>query len=249
LSAPDYAARILLVDDEPAYGELIGRALPEYHLDYAESYDEALDRLKAGLRYDVAIVDLNLIGRKFKDQLGKKVLAHLLANYPSTRRIAMTGASPGSVSEIFKKFQVDDLLFKQHLDLDDVGVVVEAALARASGAVPPEVRTEQFKLWDRLHKFKQKQLRRFDARLERLEIDIRDAGHRGTTGPEWSHPLAELEAAKADLEVIRASFDGACAAVAKAIAGVASDDTLIMASRELDELMSHFGTVADVRGP
>ena len=249
MSAPNYAVRILLVDDEPAYGELIGRALPEYHLDFAESYDEALDRLRVGLPYDVAIVDLNLISRKVKDQLGKKVLAHLLANYPSTRRIAMTGASPGSVWEVFEKFQVDDLLFKQRLDLDDVGVVVEAALARASGAVPPALRAERTKLWDRLHKFKQKLLRRYDARLGSLEIDIRDADHRGATGPEASHGLAELQATKADLEVMRASFDLACAAVAKAIAGVDSDGALITAAQELDELTSHFGADTDVRDP
>jgi len=195
LSAPNYAVRILLVDDEPAYGELIGRALPEYHLDFAESYDEALDRLRVGLPYDVAIVDLNLISRKVKDQLGKKVLAHLLANYPSTRRIAMTGASPGSVWEVFEKFQVDDLLFKQRLDLDDVGVVVEAALARASGAVPPALRAERTKLWDRLHKFKQKLLRRYDARLGSLEIDIRDTN---------------LTARDAALEKIRAAITTIC---------------------------------------
>jgi CheY-like chemotaxis protein len=249
LSAPDYAIRILLVDDEPEYGELIGQALPEYHLDFAKSYDEALDLLKAGLPYDVALVDLNLVRRKLKDQLGKKILAYLLANFPSTRRIALTGASPGSVSEIINKYKLDDLLFKRYLDLEDVGVVVEAALARASGTVRPALRAEGSKLWDLLHAFKQKRLRQFDAQMQSLDNDIRDAGHRGAADPEPGHGLAKLEAARADLEVTRASFDRACAAVVKAIASVDSDDALATASRELDELMSHFGTVANVREP
>jgi CheY-like chemotaxis protein len=247
LSAPNYAVRILLVDDEPEYGELIGRALPDYHLDFAQTYNEALDLLNVGLPYDVAIVDLNLIGTKFNDRLGEKLLAHLLANYPSTRRIALTGASLASVSKIYKRYQVDDLLFKPLRDLHEVGVIIEAALARVSGAVPPALRAARSKLWDRLHKFKQKRLQRFDAQVESLDIDIREAGHRAARGPEASHALAEPMAAKADLEAMRASFDRECAAVARLIAGIDSDDALMTASQELDKLTSRFGADADVR--
>jgi CheY-like chemotaxis protein len=249
LSAPNYAARILLVDDEPEYGGLIQRALPDYSLDFAESYNDAMDLLKAGLPYDVAIVDLNLIGAAFKDRLGERLLAYLLADYPSTRRIALTGASPGSVSKIFKKYQVDDLLIKPLQDLHEVGVVVEAALARASGAVPPALRAARSKLWGRLHAFKQERSRWFDARADSLDIDIRDAGRRVATSPQAGHGLAELEAKRAELEARRASFDEACAVTAKVVAGIGTDGDLATASQAVDSLTRRFGGDVDSRDP
>jgi CheY-like chemotaxis protein len=245
LSAPDYAARILLVDDEPEFGGLIKRALPQYNLDFAQSYDEALGRLKAGLPYDVAIVDLNLIDMAQQDRLGEQVLAHLLANYPSTRRIALTGASPGSVRKIFEDYKVDDLLFKQYLILRHVGVVVEAALARASGAVPLELRAQRSELWNRLHAFKQERSRWFDDRAEDLDIGIRDAGRRAT-GPRASHGPDELVARKAELEARRASFDEACEVLTKVVAGIGTDEELVVASGAVSSLARQFGGDADL---
>jgi CheY-like chemotaxis protein len=250
LSTPNYAARILLVDDERQFGELIVRVLPEYDLDFVQSYNEALDHLKSGLPYDVAIVDLNLVSRKSKDQLGKKVLAHLLANCPSTRRIALTGASPGSVRDILEKYQLDDLLFKQHLDLDDVGLVVEAALAQAPGAVAPALGAERSKLWEQLHALKRDQGQRFEARAVSLENDIRDAAAGQGRGQAWAGGrLAELEAEKEELAARRSSFDSACEAVAKAIAATRGDKDLTKASQELGDLTSQFGDGTGVRDP
>jgi CheY-like chemotaxis protein len=129
-------ARILFVEDEQAWLDVISRALPDYHVDMASSYGEALALLQAGIFYDVALIDLNLMDSgefDSRDQLGGEILHILRNNYPTTRRIAITGWPPSSVRMVLEDFGVDDLLLKRNMTLSDLRHVNEQALALARG--------------------------------------------------------------------------------------------------------------------
>src|ERR1035438_2476041 len=141
-------ARILFVEDEPDWLDVISRALPDYEVDMASSYGQALELLHAGEFYDVALVDLNLMDSgefDSRDQLGGEVLRLLRDNYPATRRIAMTGWPPSSVRTIFESFDVDDLLLKQNMTLSDVrhGIEQALALARSQHNVPSDTQSRE----------------------------------------------------------------------------------------------------------
>src|SRR5689334_8697890 len=107
---------VLLVDDDDEWRGLITRALPGYHVKGAESYAQALSLLRSDTPYDVAIVDLNLIGGRF-DQLGKELLDELRNDYPSIPRIALTGHYLGSVRELMDRYDLADLLLKNDMTL------------------------------------------------------------------------------------------------------------------------------------
>jgi len=73
-------ARILLVDNDLDWLELISRSLPNYQVDQAATFGEALEWLQSGAAYDVAIVDLNLTNSanwNSDDLLGGEVLHQL----------------------------------------------------------------------------------------------------------------------------------------------------------------------------
>lgn len=136
--------RILVVDDERDWLELIVRTLPDHEVDGASSYGQALELINSGRSYDLAIVDLNLMDSgkvDTRDRLGGGLLDLLRDNYPATRRIAMTGWPLTSVRQVFDRFDVDELLLKQRMALADIRHVVEHTLAlgrsQASGPSQP----------------------------------------------------------------------------------------------------------------
>jgi CheY-like chemotaxis protein len=53
-------ARILHVDDDEPWREIIKRRLGDHHVDSAASLQQAIDLLRTESPYDVALVDLNL---------------------------------------------------------------------------------------------------------------------------------------------------------------------------------------------
>jgi CheY-like chemotaxis protein len=121
--------RILLVENSPEWQDSIRRGLPDHEVDMAPSYDEALAFLDVGPEYALAIVDLNLNDSGTYsplDMLGGDVLEHLRDNYPSTRRIALTGFPSATVHEIFERYDIDDLLLKQSLTIADLRKAVRA---------------------------------------------------------------------------------------------------------------------------
>ncbi len=133
-------ARILFVDDEQEWLGLIKHALPDYYVDTASTYSEALRLLGTGEPYAAALIDLNLIGSG--DQLGGGILTILRDDYPSTRRIVVTGLPPTSVRSLFERYDLDDIVLKgSSFSLADVREVVSHALARSqrndTGGVPP----------------------------------------------------------------------------------------------------------------
>jgi ActR/RegA family two-component response regulator len=127
-------ARILLVDNDSEWLGIIHRSLPEYQVDLAQSYDDAMARIRNEVPYDLAIVDLNLIDspdRNTGDLLGSDILRHLAARSPATQRIVLTGLPPSNVKrQILDRYRVDDVLIKGNISLPAIRSVVLAAVAR-----------------------------------------------------------------------------------------------------------------------
>lgn len=87
--------RILVVDDEPILGRLIGHMLaPEYEVVSVHSVDAALERLAADLPFDAVLCDWWL-----RDQPGKVVLDHVQRRWPrlGSRFVFVSGAHPVDV--------------------------------------------------------------------------------------------------------------------------------------------------------
>lgn len=83
------AARLLVVDDEPAIRLALGRYFAHrgYGVDCAANVDEAM-ALLATKRYDVAIVDVRLSGSNGREGIGLLVYAREAS--PRTRSIVLT---------------------------------------------------------------------------------------------------------------------------------------------------------------
>jgi CheY-like chemotaxis protein len=226
-------ALILLVDDESDWLDLIRRALPDYQVDQAQSYDEALANLSSGVDYDVAIVDLNLLGTgglgTGRDGLGGKLLEIMRDEYPSTCRIALTGLPPTSTKDVYDQYGVADLLLKGPLvELADVRRVVETALQRSSD-IPADLKVERSRLSTSLRSWKSDALIVLNQRARTLENDIADAGLAGKVSKEAVAEFRELRARRGRLAA-------ECVALATLIANIRTHDEAEQAERELRRL-------------
>jgi len=104
--------QILIVDDEPEWLGLLTRLFPDHIVDAVQSFEEALQRVESpGRRYDIAIVDLNLLNDE--DRLGGDILGSLYRNSRSTLRIAVTGTPEGSMRrDVLDQYHVEDVFIK-----------------------------------------------------------------------------------------------------------------------------------------
>lgn len=216
--------RILLVDDDANWRKRLERSLPEYKVDSAGSYGAALDLLRPGMPYDVAIVDLNLIPPG-QDELGGSILDKLRAEYPSTRRIGLTGLAPGAVRALLDRYDLDDLLLKASMQLSDVRSIVKLALGRTLADVPNDVKAGKWQLLDDLRTFQVTELKRLEMELRSRKRDLSDAERAGMTNEEAAGAIRVLEAERSDLK-------SACSALQAAIASAHSSDEIALVSQE-----------------
>lgn len=169
-------ARILHVEDQGHWSDLIRRALADHTVDCASSHDEALGYLFAGNSYDLALVDLHLIGDD--DFLGGEVLDLLRTGYPGTRRIVVTGSPPmGSLrANIFERYGVEEIIIKGQSTLPDLRRVVEGALSRAADELPQDVKMRRSELRQRYYEWQRMHLSVLDRNLRDAEDYVRNAG-------------------------------------------------------------------------
>jgi CheY-like chemotaxis protein len=226
---------ILLIDDEREWLELIRRALPEYDVDQAESYDDALALLGGGAMYDVAIVDLNLLGIG-SDGLGGALLEIMRDRYPSIRRIALTGRRLTSVRTVFDRFDVDDLLLKDKtINLAVVREVVEVALGRTNNDVPRELRAMKSEMLTSVRSWKEDILLGLDQRSRTLRNDVSDAAREGKRAEDSAKELEALEAMSRNLET-------ECSQLTKFVSGIRTDEEVMSAAQEFERLKSIFSS-------
>ncbi|HEX3098771.1 MAG TPA: sigma-54 dependent transcriptional regulator [Usitatibacter sp.] len=89
--------RLLLVDDDPLIGETLSFALGEdYEVAEARDRPSAVAILRAGLKPDVALVDLGLPPVENLPNEGFKLIGDLLAHAPGVRIVVLTGQNEQS---------------------------------------------------------------------------------------------------------------------------------------------------------
>jgi CheY-like chemotaxis protein len=162
-------ARILHVDDDESWRQIIKRRLGDHQIDSAESLQQAIGLLQTESPYDVALVDLNLATDS--DRQGGDLLDLMQIRYPSTRRILVTGSPPaGSVRKnLFERYDVDEIIIKRDMDLPDLRRVVEEAVARGLAGPSQSLRLDRSTLRQRFRDWQK-------AQSDLLKNEIRVAG-------------------------------------------------------------------------
>jgi CheY-like chemotaxis protein len=243
-------ARILLVENNPEWLDLIRQALPEYRVDAAQSYDEAVRRIGEGLPYDAAIVDLNLIdspARMAQDRLGGEILLLLRQKHPLTRRLAITGLPPSAVREIFDRYDVDDLLIKANMTFSDLREVVEVSLARTAADTPAEVRARRLELWEDFRRWREDRTARFDEQARGLQYRLLDSGRLADRGA--GKEQAKVRQQLAALTSQRAAFDRACGEVKAVLAGISNAGEVDLAARKFWDVRQEVDQASPVAEP
>jgi len=233
-------ARILLVDNDQIWQELIKGSLPGHIVDSALSYDGALAAIQNGDGYDLAIVDLNLMDqpdRETHDLLGGKILELLRSDYPATRRIALTADTPPAVMKILKQYEVDDLLQKPRMTFDVVREVVQAALEQTSGEFPPGVRGGKTDLRQDFSRWREGRGGWFDQQQQSLRNDL-NSPIRGTGRPDAER--AALRRRLDELDRQQQEFNRECAEIVAMIAGISSAADMSAAELRVEQLKRRF---------
>jgi response regulator RpfG family c-di-GMP phosphodiesterase len=222
-------ARILHVDDEPSWIDLVRKALADHHVDSARSYEDALRLLISQAPYDLALVDFNLIDEG--DRMGGEILALLKRRYPSTHRVVVTGTPPGgSVSANFDRYAVEAIIIKGKLSLPDLRTVVEDALDRRDDDVEQDVRLQVSELRQRLREMQRNDGSLIGDRVRDAEEYVGNARH-----------LHERSARRAqdrlkEMQALAAFFSSECARMAPLLDSVRSRHEATSAAEELDRL-------------
>lgn len=123
-------ARIIHVEDDSEWIKFARKALADHTVDSANTYIEALLLIRDNPPYDLALVDLNL--ERNVDRLGGEILDVLKADYPTTRRIVVTGQPPagGLRDNLFERYGLDDVIIKGEATLPGIRRIVAGALRR-----------------------------------------------------------------------------------------------------------------------
>ena len=134
--------RLLLVDDDPLISESLAFALSEdYDVARAADRPAAVERLREGLKPDLALIDLGLPPVAHLPNEGFKLIGDLLAHSPEVRVLVLTGQNEESNARRARALGAVDLVPKPC----EPGFL-KAALARALGAQSlgrPEDEAEQ----------------------------------------------------------------------------------------------------------
>src|SRR5579859_5552258 len=123
-------ARILHVENEQSWIDIVRRQLADHQVDSADTFEKALILLRDSPPYDLALVDLNL--ERENDGLGGQLLDMLKIEHAGTRRIVVTARPPsgGVMANIFKRYDADEILIKGQLGLPDLRLAVSNSLGR-----------------------------------------------------------------------------------------------------------------------
>jgi two-component system nitrogen regulation response regulator GlnG len=90
-------ARLLLVDDDPLIAESLAYALqPDYDIVRGHDRASAVERLREGLKPDLALIDLGLPPVAHLPNEGFKLIGDLLAHAPEVRILVLTGQNEES---------------------------------------------------------------------------------------------------------------------------------------------------------
>ena len=123
-------ARVLVVDDEPLVGSMLRRTLAEHDVTVVLNGEAALERLRAGERFDVVVADLIMPGMS-----GMELYGAVRARHPALapRFVFLTGGAFTPEARQFLETERVEWLEKPF----DVAVLREA-VARRAGPLAPD---------------------------------------------------------------------------------------------------------------
>ena len=235
-------ARILYVDDEKFWRGYIKRQLRGHEVHVADSFQAAVDLLKSGDPYAVALVDFNLHGDG--DGEGGELLDLLCLRYPGTRRIVVTGSPPaGDVGKrIIEAYDPRAFIIKGNLKIPDLLRVVEEAIDAAPGTLSHELRVDssnvgqRFLDWDRIQS-------------DRLDQELRAAEEHQERVAKLGRPNRQkAEEAVDRARQRRAGFGELSARLREMVFSIKSEADLEAALDSLGQAEQQFGKDADGRG-
>src|SRR6187200_987373 len=111
--APTTKPRLLLVDDDPLISESLAFALAgAYEVECAPDRVSAVERLRAGMKPDLALIDLGLPPVPHLPNEGFKLIGDLLAHAPDVRILVLTGQNEESNARRARALGAVDLVPK-----------------------------------------------------------------------------------------------------------------------------------------
>jgi CheY-like chemotaxis protein len=232
-------ARILHVEDNADWQELIRRRLKDHHVDSAGSQEQAVDYLQRGAKYDLALVDLNL---ETDSDLGGGEVLDLLRNvYPDTRRVVVTGSPPaGSVrANVFERFDVEEIIIKGQLDTPDLRRVVEEALTRTSSDLPQSLRLRRSELRQRYRDWHRRLASNLRKQIRVAEEHISDAAR--VSEQTKRRAASSLEAVKSSI----GAFEEVSSKLRIMLDNIKSSEDLARAADALDAAEDEFTQTFD----
>ncbi len=136
--------RVLLVEDDPAWQELLTEMLVDMGFTprRASSYRNAVDALDEG-PYTLAVLDVSLVGSEHDNRDGLRLLEQVRTRYPSMPAIILTGyATVDLAVQALTELKANDFLRKEQFDRHRFQEMVQRVLgvgARPRPAAPPPV--------------------------------------------------------------------------------------------------------------
>lgn len=232
-------ARILHVEDDPVWRDLTRRRLKDHQVDSAGSLQEALDYLRDGAHYDLALVDLKL--DTDSDLGGGDVLDVLGRIYPETRRIVVTGRPPaGSVrATVFERFGVEEIIIKGEFDAPDLRRVVEEALARTPGGLSQSLRLRRSELRQRYRDWRRRVGSELREEIRVAEEHVYDAARVS------DQTKRRAEQAVSDAKDKKATFEEESNRVHLMLDAIRTPKDLVAAADTLDAAEDHFSQIFD----
>jgi len=220
-------ARILHVEDDETWRDLIKSRLVEHRVDSARSLDEAMELLRENPPYDLALVDLNLEGDS--DLQGGELLDLLREQYRQTRRVVMTGTPPpGSVRRnVFERYDVDEIMIKGSLETPDLFRIVLGALSKDEGELSSELKLQRSELRIRHREWSRQELAKLNEEVRSRREHAYDA--RKVSGPSGQRANEAILAAEESLS----EFSRESHRIQKLVEDIRSIDDLVTATEAL----------------
>ncbi len=226
-------ARIIHVEDEAQWIDVVRRALGDHEVDSARTWEQALALLHGPVTYDLALIDLNLSGDS-DDKEGGELLDLLRVDFPATRRVVITAVPPAGDlrSRIYERYGVEDMIIKDKTTVPDLQLVVRRALRRDSDEAPYEANLQASELRERYQDWRA-------AAQDELRTGQREAE---TNALHWARqPGRSAEDARrvvAEWKSVHEQFAAECERLEGLIAAAKTHADVDAAAGELDEVMS-----------
>jgi response regulator RpfG family c-di-GMP phosphodiesterase len=232
--------RILHVDDEQEWIDLVGRALRDYVVDAARNYDLALSLIQNSDPYDLALIDLNLIDGHIN---GEEILAVLQQKSPSTRRVVITAMlPPGGLRDMFERYGLEDVIIKGRATLPGLRKVVDRALAHVDNSVPSHIKADTSELMERYRDW-------HDNTENLIRGHLKDAQVREWHGAKAdSRPKNAPRGTPQQWQAVRDRMTSACAEFEASVGSLKSAEAVSSAAARLRTLMSEIeNAISQVR--